>query len=90
LERCLYKLCERTGEGGRQGGRAAETQVGGQLQKFCVRYYRNNEIYSNTTIDIPECPYVCPVLHVIPTTVHTLLQSTYNGMERNRARDENR
>lgn len=83
LERYLYKLCGRTGEG-------AETQVGGQFQKFCVRCYRNNEIYSNTTVDIPECSYVCPLLHVIPATAHTLLQSTYNGMERNRAEDENR
>jgi hypothetical protein len=50
----------------RQEGRGTETQVGGQFQKFCVRCYRNNEIYSNTTIDIPECSYVCPLLHVTP------------------------
>lgn len=73
----------------REEGRGAETQVGGQFQRFCVRYYRKNEIYSNITIDIPECSYVCPILHVIPATVHTLLQATYNGMERNRAKDEN-
>ena len=81
MEGNVYRLWE---------GRGAETQVGGRLQKLCVRYYRNNEMYSNTTIDIAECPYVCPLLHVIRATVHTLLQSKYNRMERNRAKDENR
>jgi hypothetical protein len=76
---------ERRGKAGEQ----RQTQVGGHLQKFCVRYYRNDETYRNTTIDIPERSFVCP-LHVIPATVHTLLSSIYNGMERNRAKDENR
>lgn len=74
----------------REEGWRTETQVGGQLQKCCVRYYRNNEICSNTTIDIPKYSHVCPLLHVIHATFHTLVQSAYNGMERKRAKDEKR
>jgi len=65
--RVIYTICVNIKERGE--GRGAETQVGGQLQKCCVRYYRNNEMYSNTTIDIPEYSHVCPLLHVIPATV---------------------
>jgi hypothetical protein len=51
----------------REEGRGAETQVGGQLHKFCVRYCHYNETHSNTTLDIlvrfsssPRHPRHCP------------------------------